>query len=135
MSVLKTDPVLSARLPRPHLGHIPGPRIIPFIGKSIGFALDPYGTYFDQVARFGDVFRMSVFDETWVVMAGPDALEHVYLNREQVFSAQHGLKAFAPLFSGGLLHRDDLDHRAHRRVMQAAFRAPVLENYLHLYEW
>lgn len=132
MSVLKTDPVLSARLPRPHLGHIPGPRIIPFIGKSIGFALDPYGTYFDQVARFGDVFRMSVFGETWVVLAGPDALEHVYLNREQIYSAQHGLKAFAPLFSGGLLHRDDLDHRAHRRVMQAAFRAPVLENYLHL---
>lgn len=132
MSVLKTDPVLSARLPRPHLGHIPGPRTIPFIGKSIGFALDPYGTYFDQVARFGDVFRMSVFGETWVVLAGPDALEHVYLNREQIYSAQHGLKAFAPLFSGGLLHRDDLDHRAHRRVMQAAFRAPVLENYLHL---
>ena len=132
MSVLKTDPALSACLPRPHLGHIPGPRTIPFIGKTIEFALDPYGTYFDQVARFGDVFRMSVFGETWVVLAGPDALEHVYLNREQIFSAQNGLKAFAPLFSGGLLHRDGLDHRAHRRVMQAAFRAPVLKNYLQL---
>jgi len=121
-----------AKLERPYLGHIPGPRTVPFIGKTISFGLNPYGTYFDQVARFGDVFRMTVFGETWAVLAGPDALEHVYLNRENIFSAQNGLKAFAPIFSGGLLHRDDLDHRAHRRVMQAAFRAPALKNYLDL---
>lgn len=125
-----TSPIL--RLQHPNLGHIPGPRTIPLIGKTIGFGLDPYGTYFDQVASFGDVFRMTVFGQTWVVLAGPDALEHVYLNRENIFSAQNGLKAFAPIFSGGLLHRDDLDHRAHRRVMQSAFRAPALENYLDL---
>lgn len=115
---------------RPNLRHIPGPRTLPFLGKTLGFALDPYGTYFKQVARFGDVFRMTVFGETWVVLAGPDALGHVYLNRDGIFSAQQGLKAFAPIFSGGLLHRDDLDHRAHRRVMQAAFRAPALASYL-----
>ena len=132
MTVLKTNIAPVAKLGRPQLGHIPGPRTMPFVGKTISFGLDPYGTYFDQVARFGDVFRMTVFGETWVVLAGPDALEHVYLNRANIFSAQNGLKAFAPLFSGGLLHRDDLDHRAHRRVMQAAFRAPALKNYLEL---
>ncbi len=132
MTVLDSTTAPLARPDRPDLGHIPGPRRIPLIGKTISFGLDPYGTYFDQVARFGDVFRLTVFGETWVVLAGPDALAHVYLNRENIFSAQNGLRAFAPLFSGGLLHRDDLDHRAHRRVMQAAFRAPALQNYLDL---
>ena len=132
MNVLENTMAPITRLDRPYLGHIPGPRTIPFIGKTVSFGLDPYGTYFDQVARFGDVFRLTVFGETWAVLAGPDALEHVYLNRENIFSAQNGLKAFAPIFSGGLLHRDDLDHRAHRRVMQAAFRAPALKNYLDL---
>ena len=132
MTLLETNRTPIARLERPNLDHIPGPRTFPFIGKTISFGLDPYGTYFDQVARFGDVFRMTVFGQVWAVLAGPDALEHVYLNRENVFSAQNGLKAFAPIFSGGLLHRDDLDHRAHRRVMQAAFRAPALKNYLDL---
>ncbi|MEP5758223.1 MAG: cytochrome P450 [Litoreibacter sp.] len=131
-TVLDTAVTPVAKLERPNLRHIPGPLTIPFVGKTISFGFDPYGTYFDQVARFGDVFRMTVFGETWAVLAGPDALEHVYLNRESVFSAQNGLKAFAPIFSGGLLHRDDLDHRAHRRVMQAAFRAPALKSYLDL---
>lgn len=132
MTLLDTASAPLARLPRPDLSHIPGPRTLPFLGKTISFGLDPYGTYFDQTARFGDVFRMTVFGETWAVLAGPDALAEVYLNRDGNYSAQNGLKAFAPIFSGGLLHRDDLDHRAHRRVMQAAFRAPVLKNYLTL---
>lgn len=125
-----SDPL--ADLPQPDLSHIPGPVTLPLLGKTISFGLNPYGTYFDQVAKFGDVFRMSVFGDTWAVLAGPDALAEVYLNRDSNYSARNGLKAFAPLFSGGLLHRDDLDHRAHRRVMQAAFRAPVLMNYLDL---
>jgi cytochrome P450 len=132
VNVLETITIPVARHERPKLGHIPGPRTVPFVGKTISFGLDPYGTYFDQVARFGEVFRMTVFGETWAVLAGPDALEHVYMNREGIFSAQIGLKAFAPIFSGGLLHRDDLDHRSHRRVMQAAFRVPALRSYLDL---
>ena len=132
MTVLETTTAPVAQFERPSLRHIPGPRTMPFIGETISFGLDPYGTYFDQVTRFGDVFRMTVFGETWAVLAGPDALEHVYLNRENIFSAQNGLKAFAPIFSGGLLHRDGLDHRAHRRVMQTTFRAPALKNYLDL---
>ena len=111
MTVLNSAILPAAHLEKPHLGHIPGPRTIPFLGKTISFGLNPYGTYFDQKAKFGDVFRMTVFGETWVVLAGPDALEHVYLNRDGIFSAQNGLKAFAPLFSGGLLHRDGDDHR------------------------
>ena len=130
--VLETTQMPEMGVQRPSLGHVPGPRTLPFVGKTISFGLDPYGTYFKQVTRFGDVFRMTVFGETWIVLAGPDALGHVYLNREGIFSAQNGLKAFAPIFSGGLLHRDNLDHRAHRRVMQAAFRAPVLASYLNL---
>lgn len=132
MTLLHTTPTALPKLPRPDLSHIPGPRTIPFLGKTISFGLDPYGTYFNQVARFGSVFRMTVFGETWVVLAGPDALEYVYMNRDGIFSTQNGLRAFAPIFSGGLLHRDDLDHRAHRRVMQAAFRAPALKSYLDL---
>lgn len=116
--------------PKASIRHIPGPNALPLIGKTISFVRDPYGTYFDQTAKFGPVFRMTVFGYDWVVLAGPDALEHVYLDRERVFSAKHGLTAFAEMFSGGLLQRDFDDHRSHRRVMQAAFKAPVMRNYL-----
>ncbi len=111
---------------------IPGPSGLPLIGQTIGFVRDPYGTYFRAREQYGDIFRLNVFGADWTVLAGPDALEHVYLNREGIFSSRVGLEAFAFLFSGGLLHRDDLDHRSHRRVMQAAFKLPALKNYLEL---
>ncbi|MBQ2263721.1 MAG: hypothetical protein II336_20455 [Loktanella sp.] len=71
-----------ARFAHPDLGHLPGPRTIPFIGKTLSFGLDPCGTNFDQVDRFGDVFRMKVFGETCPILAKRDALEQVYMNRK-----------------------------------------------------
>ncbi|MBT0957382.1 cytochrome P450 [Alphaproteobacteria bacterium KMM 3653] len=114
----------------PDLTHIPGPRALPVIGQTLPFLRDPYGTYFRNRDSYGEVFRLPVFGQTWVVLAGPDALEEVLMNRDGIYSAQQGLRAFAPFFSGGLLHRDDADHRSHRRTMQAAFRADVMRGYL-----
>lgn len=112
------------------LSHIPQPRGLPLLAHSLAFLRDPYGAYFHFKAEVGDVFQVNVFGLRWVVLAGPDAVEEVFLNRGDKYSAKEGLKAFAHLFSGGLLHRDAEDHRAHRRVMQAAFRAEAMRAYL-----
>lgn len=117
-------------LPRPDLSHLPRMGGLPFLGKTIGFLRDPNRVYRDGVAQHGSVFRITVLGSDWVVLAGPDALEHVYLNKDGAFSAREGLRAFAPYFAGSLLHRDGDDHRTHRRVMQSAFRSSAMQGYL-----
>ena len=96
MTALNSAILPEVDLEKPRLGYIQGPRTIPFLRKAISFGLNPYGTYFDLKAKFGSAFRITIFGETWGVLAGPDALEHVYLNRDGIFSAQNGLKALQP---------------------------------------
>lgn len=114
----------------PDLRHLPRSRGWPLLGSTVPFLRDPVALYRDGVARHGPVFRIDVLGRPWVVLAGPDVLAHVYLDREGIFSAQLGLRAFAPYFGGGLLHRDGDDHRLHRRTMMPAFRASAMARYL-----
>jgi cytochrome P450 len=55
----------------------------------------------------------------------------VLLDRDQVFSSEHGWGVFiGRLFSRGLMLRDFDEHRYHRRIMQDAFRAEAMRGYL-----
>ncbi len=60
----------------------------------------------------------------------PDALEMVLLDRDRTFSSREGWQLIERMFSGGVMLRDFEDHRAHRRIMQAAFRADAMQAYL-----
>jgi cytochrome P450 len=66
-----------------------------------------------------------------VYLFGPDANQHVLLDRDQVFSSRDPwMKIMGTIFPNGLLLRDGLEHRHHRKIMHEAFKSPVLREYV-----
>lgn len=116
--------------PTPDLGHLPGPKAPPVIGHSLSLVRGPAALLTGARAAHGPVFRLHTLGRWRIYAMGPDALEWVLMDREGMFSAQGGWEVLHDLFSGGLMLRDGTDHRAHRRTMQAAFRAEAMHGYL-----
>ena len=117
-------------LPKPDLSHVRGPRLLPLVGSTLHFLRDSYGYSARNAKRFDGVYRIKTVGRERVVLHGADAVEFVLTDRDQIFSSAEGWEMIAPLFSGGLMLRDFDDHRRHRRVMQAAFKAPAMRDYL-----
>jgi cytochrome P450 len=117
-------------LPRSALSHVPGPPTMPIVGHTLDIVRDSYGFQKSTAAKYGEVFRATVVGVERVVLRGADALEMVLIDRDGTFSSREGWQVIEPVFSGGLMLRDFDDHRAHRRIMQTAFRAPAMEAYL-----
>ena len=114
----------------PGLAHIQGPRTLPLLGNTLHFLRDSYGFSQRNIERFGQVYRVRTMGRRRVVLHGADAVEFVLTDRDQIFSSAEGWDMISPLFSGGLMLRDFDDHRRHRRVMQAAFKAQAMRDYL-----
>jgi len=92
---------------------------------------DPLGCTMRMYESQGPVVgqRMGLFRS--VNLFGPDALKHVLLNREGIFSSKRAWDLIiGRLFTNGLMLRDGEDHRYQRSIMQGAFRKPALEQYL-----
>ena len=65
-----------------------------------------------------------------VYLFGPDANRAVLLDREEIFSSRDPwMKIMGTIFPNGLLLRDGLEHRHHRKIMREAFKSPVLRQY------
>ncbi|WP_417519022.1 cytochrome P450 [Minwuia sp.] len=113
------------------LAHLPGnPPKIPLLG-TIRFIKDPLGTTMKAHADYGNVYKSKTFMQWSVSMLGPDALEMVLMDREKNFSSRAGWHhMLSRLFSDGLMLRDFDDHRAHRKVMQVAFKPGPMKDYL-----
>lgn len=116
----------------PDLRHIPAPRRLPVVGNSLQVMADPYGFHLSARDRFGPVYRFHFLGRDVVCIHGADMLEQVLLNREGRFSNALGWEVIEDLFGGGLMLRDGADHRAHRRMLQPAFRADVMRESLDL---
>lgn len=111
------------------LAHIPGPPAVPLIGHTLQIVRDSYGTQQDFINRFGPVYKINMLGAWRVNLCGADALEMVLLDKERIFSSQGGWDALRRIYPGGLLLQDFDDHRANRRIMQAAFRASAIRDY------
>jgi cytochrome P450 len=75
------------------------------------------------VVQIGGPFR-------FVNLFGPDANRVVLLDRDQGFSArQPWMQIMGKIFPNGLLLRDGLEHKHHRKIMHEAFTRPVLREY------
>jgi cytochrome P450 len=113
------------------LAHLPGkPGKIPLLG-TIKFIKDPLGTTMKAHADHGNLYKSRTFMQWSVSMLGPDALEMVLMDREKNFSSRAGWHhMLSRLFSDGLMLRDFDDHRAHRKVMQVAFKPAPMKDYL-----
>ncbi|ANK81965.1 MAG: hypothetical protein TEF_15045 [Rhizobiales bacterium NRL2] len=113
------------------LAHLPGkPSRIPLKG-TIDFIRDPLAMTMKAHADYGNVYKSRTFMQWSVSMLGPDALELVLMDREKNFSSRAGWHhMLSRLFSDGLMLRDFDDHRAHRRIMQVAFKPAPMKDYL-----
>jgi cytochrome P450 len=112
------------------LAHIPGPPAPPIIGHTLKIVKDAYGFHRGLMATHGDVYKIKLLGRWRVMLCGADALEMVLLDRDNNFSSEAGWDAISGMFSGGLMLQDFSHHRQNRRIMQAAFRAPALSDYL-----
>jgi cytochrome P450 len=111
------------------LAHIPGPPTPPFIGHTLAIARDSYGTQQEYIRRYGSVYKTRMLGVWRVNLCGPDALEHVLLDKEKNFSSAGGWDALQRIYPGGLILQDFGHHRQNRRIMMAAFRASAIRDY------
>jgi cytochrome P450 len=110
--------------------HIPGDAGWPVIGHSLNFVRDPFGFHQGRRAEYGPVYKSYIFGGWNVMLHGADALEMVLMDRGKFYSSFNGWRVLHKLFPDGLMLRDFDDHRAHRRVMQAAFKPGPMQDYV-----
>lgn len=111
------------------LAHIPGPKPRPLVGHTLDLLIDSYKLHSNAAKEFGPVYKVKVLGKWRVALCGAAGLEFVLGDRDSLFSSAGGWDMLDRLFGGGLMLRDFSDHRAHRRIMQSAFRKPALDAY------
>lgn len=111
------------------LDDIPHPPLTPVVGHTLDLLRDPMGLHMGAAETYGPVYKVKVLGQWRVSLGGAEALEFILGDTQKLFSSHEGWDMLHTLFPGGLMLRDFDDHRAHRRIMQAAFRKPVLDAY------
>lgn len=110
---------------------LPGEPGLPVLGHSLAFLYSPVTTALAYYQKFGPVFWLNVLGQTSVVLLGPDANQLVLRNQGDVFSSSKGWDFFiGRFFTRGIMLLDFEEHRFHRGIMQAAFKKPMLVQYL-----
>lgn len=112
---------------RVDLSHIPGETGLPLLGQTLQFVRQPTQMPQRLWREYGTISRGNVLFESAVHLLGPEANQFVLADREGNFSAHQGWQPIlGELFPRGLMLRDGTDHRAHRRIMQVAFKRDAL---------
>ncbi|NPU93425.1 MAG: cytochrome P450 [Gammaproteobacteria bacterium] len=110
---------------------LPGDAGLPVVGYTIHSMLDPMGFARKRYDQYGDISWSNVLGIRMVGMSGPDANQFVFQNRGDLFSNNQGWDFFiGKFFHRGIMLLDFEEHRHHRRIMQNAFKKPVLVEYL-----
>ncbi|HVL01197.1 MAG TPA: cytochrome P450 [Dongiaceae bacterium] len=111
---------------------LPGEPGLPVLGHSLIFLYSPVKTALEYYRKYGPVYWINVLGQTSVVLIGPDANQLVLRNQGDVFSNNQGWDFFiGKFFTRGIMLLDFDEHRFHRGIMQAAFKKPMLVQYLH----
>lgn len=134
VSAQEQDPLLVAinklsRRPETNLDAIPGSNGWPIIGDSLKLLFDAPGFSLRLFEEHGPVFKQMAFGTPSVNFADVDSARLILMNKDKNFSSQLGWSRVAKLLQRGILLRDFSEHRDHRRILQQAFKRPVLENY------
>ena len=111
------------------LAHIPHLPVTPFVGHTLDLLRDPIGLHARCARELGAVYKIKLLGQWRVAFGGLDAMDLIYGDPDKCLSSHHGWDMLHGLFPGGLMLRDFADHRKHRRIMQAAFRKPVMDAY------
>ena len=118
---------------RPDLSHFPGDAGWPVLGHTYHYLSDLHKFLNRQYNQYGPVFRFNTILVDTIFMLGPDANRLVYQNEGKQFSNFLAWNnAFANLFDNNILERDFDSHKAHRRVLQLAFKRQAIEGHIEL---
>lgn len=110
---------------------IPGESGLPLIGHALRFMKDCNQLLDEMHSKYGDVYFNKFLNHKTVHLLNPDANEFVLLDREKNFSSRKAWnRSLKKLFPNGLMLRDGDEHRHHRRLMGAPFKASALSNYV-----
>ncbi|HEX6592843.1 MAG TPA: cytochrome P450 [Moraxellaceae bacterium] len=111
--------------------NIPGSKGLPVLGHGLDFITDPMGMGLKLYEQNGEVFWVDALGLTFVSLMGPDANQFVFRNQGDLFSNNQGWDYYiGKFFNRGIMLLDFEEHRHHRGIMQAAFKKPVLVQYL-----
>lgn len=114
-----------------HLKPIPGDGGLPIIGHTLNTMFNPIKYARSRYDKYGEISWANAFGIRMVSMLGADANQFVYMNRGDIFSNNQGWDFFiGKFFHRGIMLLDFEEHRHHRRIMQNAFKKPVLVEYL-----
>ena len=114
-----------------NLDDLPGTYGWPIIGQTFKFLRSPRASQNEMHEKYGNVVKSSALFQRSVILLGPEANELVMIDKDKNFSSRLGWHFFLDqLFHNGLMLRDFEDHRAHRRVMNTAFKPQALKNYM-----
>ena len=113
------------------IDHIPGEYGLPIVGNTLKLLKNPRKVSDYMYRTYGPIYRNHSFFRKSVTLLGPEANELVLMDRGRNFSSKHGWDPMlAAFFPNGLMLRDFDDHKAHRRIMQVAFKNSAMQNYV-----
>lgn len=114
-----------------HLKSPPGAPGLPIVGFTFEVMRDPLKFMRRRYDKYGEIFWMNAFGIKLVYLTGPDANQLVFQNKNDIFSNNQGWDYFiGKFFHRGIMLLDFEEHRFHRKIMQNAFKKPVLIEYL-----
>lgn len=120
-----------SRKSRDRMKAIPYSPGLPVVGHTLNFITNPIGTALRLHDKHGPLVRGGAFGLPALVMIGPEANQFVLRNQDGAFSNSEGWGFFlGKFFNRGIMLLDFEEHRFHRGIMQAAFKKPVLVQYL-----
>ena len=110
---------------------VPGDGGWPVVGYTFAQLADPLRFLRNWYDRFGEVAWSNAFGIKIYSLIGPDANQFVFQNKGDLFSSNQGWSYFiGKFFHRGIMLLDFDEHRFHRKIMQNAFKKPVLVEYL-----
>lgn len=110
---------------------IPYVQRLPILGHTLDFLLRPVEHGVQMYQQYGPVLRGKSLGIDSVMLYGPDAMQFVFRNQNQVFSNANGWEPFiGPFFHRGIMLLDFDEHKFHRGILQAAFKRPAMVDYL-----
>ena len=113
----------------PVLDHIPGPPPKPIIGHTLDLLRNSYDLHKWASQRYGPIYKLKILGRWSVALNSAEGLEFILEDKDRILSSAGGWNMLHAIFPRGLMLRDFDDHRAHRRIMQAAFRKTVMDAY------
>ena len=110
---------------------VPGENGLPVFGHAIHFIRDCNKLFEHMSNKYGPIYSNKYFKVNSVHLLSPEGNEFILLDREKNFSSKlawnHTLEK---LFPNGLMLRDGDEHRHHRRLLGAPFKATALKTYV-----